>query len=96
MYDIKFVNAQKAQVTYTFKSTKHKLLKTKAAIWFNKIYLLVLKITYATQLPWKMYNIKQFSHVCAILWSYDWLPTCAIWGSQSSNSEAYKIGCNAA
>ena len=31
MYNIKFVNAQKAQVSYDFKSIKHKLLKTKAA-----------------------------------------------------------------
>jgi len=95
MYNIKFVNVQHAQVTYNFKTIKHKLMKTKAAIWFNKIHSMVLKIIYATQLPWKMYNIKQFSHVCSILWSYDRLPTRAIWGSQSSNSEVYNMGCNA-
>jgi len=32
MYNIRFVNAQQAQVTYNFKITKHTLLKTNAAI----------------------------------------------------------------
>jgi hypothetical protein len=95
MYNTKFVNAQKAQVTYNFKSIKHKLLKTNGAIWFNKICTLIWNIIYRTQLPRKMYNIKQFSHVCSTLWSYDQLPTCVIWGSQSCSSEAYNMGCNA-
>jgi hypothetical protein len=30
-------NVKQAQVVYNFKNTKEKLLKTTAAIWFNKI-----------------------------------------------------------
>ena len=32
-----FVNAQQAKLYNIYKNTKLKLLKTKAAIWFNKI-----------------------------------------------------------
>ena len=34
---IKVINAQKAKRNNIYKNTKLKLLKTKAAIWFNKI-----------------------------------------------------------
>lgn len=38
MYDMKFANAQEAQVIYTFKNIREKLMKNNAAIWFNKIH----------------------------------------------------------
>jgi len=34
---IKFVGAQQAKLYNTYKNTQLKLLKTNAAIWFNKI-----------------------------------------------------------
>jgi len=34
---INFRNVKQAEVVYNFKNTKKKLLKTTAAIWFNKI-----------------------------------------------------------
>jgi hypothetical protein len=34
---IKIINAQQARLNNTYKNTKLKLLKTNAAIWFNKI-----------------------------------------------------------
>ena len=37
MYNIKFTNAQQAQVVYKLKNTKEKLLKHSAAIWFKEI-----------------------------------------------------------
>jgi hypothetical protein len=37
MYTIKYVNAQQAKIVRSFTNTKNKLLKTNAAIWFNKI-----------------------------------------------------------
>jgi hypothetical protein len=36
-HNTKFAKAQQAQVTNNFKNIKEKLLKTNAAIWFNKI-----------------------------------------------------------
>jgi hypothetical protein len=35
---IKIINAQQARLNNIYKNTKLKLLKTNAAIWFNKIY----------------------------------------------------------
>jgi hypothetical protein len=37
MYNTKFANSQQAQVVYTSQNTKEKLLKNKAAIWFNNL-----------------------------------------------------------
>jgi len=36
MYNIKFQYAQQAQVVYIFKHFQVNLMKTNAAIWFNK------------------------------------------------------------
>jgi len=36
MYDIKFTNAQQAQIVYKFKNTKEKLLKHSTAICFKQ------------------------------------------------------------
>jgi len=38
MYNIKFTNAQQAQVVYKFKNTKEKLLRHSAAICLKKIW----------------------------------------------------------
>ena len=35
-YDIKFVNAQQAELVYNYKDIKQKLHKTNTSIWFNK------------------------------------------------------------
>jgi hypothetical protein len=37
IYNLKITAAQQAKTTNNFKNAKEKLLKTKAAIWFNKI-----------------------------------------------------------
>ena len=48
---IKVINAQQAKLHNTFKNTKLKLLKTNAAIWFNKMCK-------AKQLTPKYFDIK--------------------------------------
>ena len=37
MYNFEFENAQQAQVVYTFKNIREKLMKNNTAIWFNKM-----------------------------------------------------------
>ena len=39
---VKFTNAQQAKPYNIYKNTKFKLLKTNAAIWFNKIWMIIL------------------------------------------------------
>jgi len=39
-HKMKIINAQQAKTLNIYKNTKSKLLKTKAAIWFNKMYRL--------------------------------------------------------
>jgi len=36
---VKIIEAQQAKLCTSYKKTKLKLLKTKAAIWFNKMYV---------------------------------------------------------
>jgi hypothetical protein len=38
MEHTKFISAEQAKPVYKYKSTKEKLLKTNASIWFNKMY----------------------------------------------------------
>ena len=45
--NIKIISAQQARICNIYKNTKLKLLKTNAAIWFNKMYKMKqLKLSY--------------------------------------------------
>jgi len=61
---IKMVNAQQAKLKNNYKNTKLKLLKTNAAIWFNKCG----NIFYITDmLPQHQVNIKKLIIECFFL-----------------------------
>jgi hypothetical protein len=56
IYNIKFVNSQKAKLVYHYKNIKEKLHKTNVSIWYNTIYMYNRKINskiHSSHSKWK-------------------------------------------
>jgi hypothetical protein len=65
---VKFINAQQAKAVHLYKNTKEKLLKTIAAVWFNKMcrlnHFTPKYNTSVITLSGSTYTVWQFFFVC--------------------------------
>ena len=55
---MKLITAQQAKTYNIFKKTKQKLLKVKAAIWFNKICKISLRSSFANKVQTSLMMIQ--------------------------------------